>query len=53
VKDANQAADATLQYLPQYSPDLNPIEMPFSNFKAFLRKLAERTAAVFASDTRL
>lgn len=26
-----------------YSPDLNPIEMPYSKFKAHLRKLAERT----------
>ena len=43
VKDAIEAAGATLQYLPQYSPDLNPIEMPFSKFKAFLRKAAERT----------
>src|SRR5215470_9665032 len=38
VKDAIEAAGATLQYLPQYSPDLNPIEMPFSKFKAFMRK---------------
>src|SRR5262249_7757774 len=30
-------------YLPQYSPDLNPIEMPFSKLKASLRKAAERT----------
>jgi transposase len=43
VKDAIEAAGTTLQYLPQYSPDLNPIEMPFSKFKAFLRKAAERT----------
>ena len=43
VKDSIEAAGATLQYLPQYSPDLNPIEMPFSKFKAFLRKVAERT----------
>jgi transposase len=43
VKDAIEAAGATLQYLPQYSPDLNPIEMPFSKFKAFMRKAAERT----------
>ena len=43
VRDAIEAAGATLQYLPQYSPDLNPIEMPFSKFKAFLRKAAERT----------
>ena len=26
----------------QYSPDLNPIEMPFSKLKAYLRKAAER-----------
>ena len=32
-----------LRYLPKYSPDLNPIEMPFSTLKAHLRKLAERT----------
>jgi transposase len=43
VRDAIEAAGATLQYLPQYSPDLNPIELPFSKFKAFLRKAAERT----------
>jgi transposase len=43
VAEAIEAAGATLRYLPQYSPDLNPIEMPFSKFKAHLRKLAERT----------
>ena len=32
-----------LRYLPQYSPDLNPIEMPFSKLKANLRRSAERT----------
>ena len=37
------ACGATLRYLPQYSPDLNPIEMPFSKLKASLRKAAERT----------
>src|SRR6266436_1929558 len=37
------ARGATLRYLPQYSPDLNPIEMPFSKLKASLRKAAERT----------
>jgi transposase len=43
VREAIEAAGASLRYLPQYSPDLNPIEMPFAKFKAFLRKLAERT----------
>jgi transposase len=32
---------ALLCYLPQYSPDLNSIEMPFSKLKASLRKAAE------------
>jgi transposase len=43
IRVAIEAAGATLCYLPQYSPDLNPIEMLFSKLKAFLRKLAERT----------
>ena len=34
---------ATLRYLPKYSPDLNPIEMPYSKFKTFLHKVAART----------
>jgi transposase len=45
IRQAIEAAGATLCYLPQYSPDLNPIEMPFSKFKAFLRKVAERTVS--------
>src|SRR5437899_137597 len=43
IREAIENARATLRYLPQYSPDLNPIEMPFSKFKAFLRRAAERT----------
>jgi len=43
IREAIEAACATLRYLPQYSPDLNPIEMVFSKLKAFLRKVAERT----------
>jgi transposase len=43
VREAIENIGATLCYLPKYSPDLNPIEMAFSKFKAFLRKLAERT----------
>ena len=43
IREAIESARATLRYLPKYSPDLNPIEMPFSKFKAFLRKAAERT----------
>ena len=43
VREAIERAGATLRYLPKYSPDLNPIEMPYSKFKTFLRKAAERT----------
>ena len=43
VREAIEARGAVLRYLPQYSPDLNPIEMPFSKLKAYLRKVAERT----------
>ena len=43
VREAIEAKGAKLRYLPQYSPDLNPIEMPFSKLKADLRKAAERT----------
>ena len=43
VREAIEAAGATLLYLPSYSPDLNPIEPAFSKFKAHLRKAAERT----------
>ena len=43
VREAIEARGAVLRYLPQYSPDLNPIEMPSSKLKAYLRKMAERT----------
>jgi transposase len=43
VRQAIERAGATLRYLPPYSPDLNPIEMAFSKFKALLRKAAART----------
>ena len=43
VAEAVEAVGATLRYLPQYSPDLNPIEQAFSKLKALLRKAAERT----------
>ena len=43
VRETVEARGATLRYLPKYSPDLNPIEMPFSQMKAYLRKAGERT----------
>lgn len=40
---ALRARGARMLFLPQYSPDLNPIEMAFSKLKAHLRKAAART----------
>lgn len=43
VAELIAAADATLLYLPPYSPDFNPIEMAFSKIKQLLRSLAARS----------
>jgi transposase len=43
VRTAIEAVGASLLYLPPYSPDFNPIEKAFSQFKALLRKAAART----------
>lgn len=45
VRDAIEAAGASLLYLPPYSPDFNPIENAFSKLKALLRAKVERTIA--------
>jgi transposase len=43
VREAIEAAGATIRYLPACSPDLNPIEMVFANIEAPLRAKAVRT----------
>src|SRR5689334_10946195 len=43
VRHAIRAAGAKLFFLPQYSPDLNPIEQVFAKLKTLLRKAAKRT----------
>jgi transposase len=43
VREAIEAAGASLRFLPPYSPDFNPIENAFSKLKALLRKAAART----------
>lgn len=43
VREAIEARDAELRFLPPYSPDLNPIEQVFAKLKALLRKAASRT----------
>lgn len=40
VRNAIKAVEATIVYLPPYSPDFNPIEMVFSKLKALLKKAA-------------
>ena len=42
VREAIEATGAELEYLPAYSPDLNPIGQAFSKLKAALRKGAAR-----------
>ena len=44
VEEAIRAAGCRLEYLPPYSPDLNPIENAFSKLKRALRDWAARTA---------
>ena len=43
VRQAIEAAGASLLFLPPYSPDFNPIEHAFAKLKALLRAAAERT----------
>lgn len=43
VAQAIQRRGAELRYLPQYSPEFNPIELVFHPLKSLLRKAAERT----------
>ena len=43
VREAVEAAGATLPYLPPYSPDLSPIEPMWSKVKQRLRSAAART----------
>lgn len=43
VREAVQAVGAQVEYLPPYSPDLNPIEQVFAKLKSLLRKAAART----------
>ena len=43
IREAIEAAHATLRYLPSYSPDLSPIELCWSKAKTLLRARAART----------
>lgn len=43
VEEAITATGARVEYLPPYSPDLNPIEKCWSKIKTFLRRAKART----------
>ena len=43
VREAIEAAGASVVYLPPYSPDFNPIEQVFAKLKWLLRSAAART----------
>ena len=43
VKHAIESVGARLLFLPAYSPDFSPIELAFSQVKAFLRKVQTHT----------
>jgi transposase len=43
VREAIEACGARVEYLPPYSPDMNPIEKCWSKVKTYLRKAKART----------
>jgi transposase len=47
VRDAIEAAGATVRYLPPYSPELNPIEKLWSKLKDFVRRCRTDTREAF------
>ena len=53
VTDAIGSVGCRLEYLPPYSPDLNPIEKMWSKVKAILRKLAARTSEALDEAIRM
>jgi transposase len=52
VKEAIEAAGARIEYLPPYSPDLNPIENMWSKVKQILKSRAPRTLAQLSRAAR-
>ena len=53
VTAAIESLGARVEYLPPYSPDLNPIEKMWSKVKAILRKLAARTSEALDEAIRI
>lgn len=51
IQDAIQNADHTLEYLPAYSPDLNPIEHKWAQAKALRKRQNQSVDRLFISYT--
>ena len=52
IKELIESAQATLLYLPPYSPDLNPIELAFSKLKQLMRTAGHRTMSDLWQDVQ-
>ncbi len=53
IREAIEARDCELLFLPPYSPDCTPIEQAFSKIKAILRGLGARTREALLEAVRL
>ena len=53
IREAIEARQCELLFLPPYSPDCTPIEQAFSKIKAFLRGLGARTRETLLEAVRL
>ena len=53
IRQAIEACQCTLLFLPPYSPDCTPIEQAFSKLKAILRGLGARTTEALHEAVRL
>lgn len=52
VREAIQAAGASLWFLPPYSPDFNPIELAFSKLRRLFESAGHRTIDAMWRDTQ-
>nr|ADO19267.1 transposase [Nostoc flagelliforme str. Sunitezuoqi] len=49
IEEMITATGAKVEYMSPYSPDFNPIEMLWSQLKAFLRRFAPKTLETMIS----
>ena len=53
IQDFIEQTGAKLIFLPPYSPDLNPIEHAWTNFKAAIRKLNNNSLTIIQKITKI